>query len=160
MHTNTHTVEIECPAAAVFPYLAAPECRLQWMGALAASEQVTDGELGVGTRFRDVFEDHGQRIELDAEIVEYEPNRRLATRLSAAQFESTARQELAETGRHTSVTTTIATEYKSRVARIMAGVITRHAQRRLEEDLARLKALVERGAMESGSAGGARTPLA
>ncbi len=143
MHTNSHTVEIERPAAAIFPYLAVPERRLQWMGALTASEQVSDGELGVGTRFRDVFEDQGQRIELDAEIVEYEPNRRLATRLSASQFESTARQELDEAWGRTSVTTTIATEYRSRLARVMAGVITRHAQRRLEEDLARLKRLVE-----------------
>ncbi|MBD0290425.1 MAG: SRPBCC family protein [Thermoleophilia bacterium] len=145
MHTNRHTVEIERPAAAIFPYLAAPERRLRWMGALTASEQVTDGDLGLGTRFRDVFEDQGQRIELDAEIVEYEPNRRLATRLTASQFESTARQELDEAAGRTSVTTTIATEYRSRLARVMAGVITRHAQRRLEEDLVRLKRLVEHG---------------
>ena len=43
------------------------------MGALRASEQVTDGEPGVGTRFRDVFEQSGQRVEIDAEIVELRP---------------------------------------------------------------------------------------
>jgi hypothetical protein len=39
----------------------------------------------------------------------------------------------------------IETEYRSRVARIMAGVVTRQAQKQLEADLARLKRLVEGG---------------
>ena len=40
------------------------------MGALTESEPLTDGSPEVGSRFRDVFEDLGQRVELEAEIVE------------------------------------------------------------------------------------------
>jgi len=43
------------------------------MGALEESDPLTDGEPGVGARYRDVFVDHGQRIELEAEVVRYEP---------------------------------------------------------------------------------------
>ncbi len=114
------------------------------MGALTSSEQVDAGEVALGTRFRDVFEDSGQRIELDAEVVEFEPSRRVAIRLRSRHFESTVRQELAEYDGRTRVATQIETEYKSRLARTMGRVVTRRAQRRLDEDLRRLKALVER----------------
>lgn len=143
MSRNEHAVDIDRPPAAIFPYLVGSEQRLRWMGALAESEQVTDGEPGHGTRFRDVFEERGQRIEIDAEIVEWEPSERLTTRLRSKAFASTGRQRLERLDGRTRLTTTIETDYKSRMARLMAGVITRHAQTQLEEDLARLKALVE-----------------
>ena len=144
MHRNEHAIEIERPAAEVFPHLIASERRLAWMGVLTSSEQVSEGDVGLGTRFRDVFEDHGQRFEIDAEVVEYEPNERLATRLRSSAFEATARQRLQELDGRTRLTTVIETDYKSRMARLMAGVVTRHAQKQLERDLACLKEIVER----------------
>ena len=113
------------------------------MGVLVDCEQLGDGPPGPGTRFRDVFEDRGQRIEIDAEVVTYEPNERLATRLRSQAFEATASQRVEERDGRTRVTAVIETEYTSRLARLMAGVITRHAQTRLEDDLARLKEIVE-----------------
>lgn len=145
MHRHEHIVEIDRPPADVFPHLVASERRLAWMGPLTASTQVTDGEPGLGTRFRDVFEDRGQRIEIDAEVVEWQPNERLAIRLQSGAFDGTVRQQLASIDGRTRLVTTLDTEYKSRVARLMSGVVTRHAQRQLEEDLARLKEIVESG---------------
>jgi uncharacterized membrane protein len=145
LHRNEAAVEIERPAAEIFPYLSAPERRLEWMEKLVSSEQLTDAEPGIGTRFHDVFEDHGHRIEIDAEVVEWKPGERLATRLTSSGFESTARQRLEERDGRTRIEVEIETEYRSRVARIMAGVVTRQAQKQLEADLARLKRLVEGG---------------
>ena len=147
-HRNAHAVEIDRPAATVFPYLVGCEGRRRWMGVLTECEQVTDGAPGVGTRFRDVFEDHGQRVELDAEIVEWEPSARLAIRLRSRLFEATVRQRLEERDGRTRLTTVIETDYQSLAARLVAGAITRHAQRRLETDLERLKAIVEQGGTE------------
>ena len=143
MHRNEHAVEIERPAGAIFPHLAGAEKRLRWMGALVESEQLGEGAPGLGTRFRDVFEDHGQRVELDAEIVEWEPSARLAIRLRSRLFEATVRQRLEERDGRTRLTTVIETDYQSLAARLVAGAITRHAQGRLESDLERLKAIVE-----------------
>jgi uncharacterized protein YndB with AHSA1/START domain len=140
---NEHAVEIDRPPAAIFPYLVASEQRLRWMGALAKSEQVTDGAPGHGTRFRDVFEERGQRIEIDAEIVEWEPPERLGLLLRSRAFQSIGLQTLQALDGRTRLTTTIDTEYKSRVARLMAGMITSQAQARLEKDMADLKQLVE-----------------
>ena len=148
MHRNEHAVEIERPVAAIFPHRATAEQRLRWMGALVESEQLSEGAPGLGTRFRDVFEDHGQRIELDAEIVEWEPSARLAIRLRSRLFEATVRQRLEERDGRTRLTTVIDTDYQSLATRLVAGAITRHAQRRLETDLERLKAIVEQGGTE------------
>jgi uncharacterized protein YndB with AHSA1/START domain len=145
LHTNEASIQIARPAPHVFAYLVTSDRRLRWMSALKASEQVTDGPPGVGTRFKDVFEDHGQRLEIDAEVVEYEPHERVAIRLSANAFESVVRQTLAEHDGGTQLTTKIETEYKSALARLMAGVVTGHAQKTLEEDLERLKSVLESG---------------
>jgi len=127
----------------VFAYLVPSERRLRWMSALKESEQVSEGPPGLGTKFRDVFEDHGQRFEIDAEVVEYEPQTRVAIRLVASAFESTVTQTLAESDGGTRLSTRIDTEYKSALARLMSGVVTGHAQKTLEDDLARLKGLLE-----------------
>ena len=146
MHRNAHTVEIERPAAAIFPYLVSADERLRWMGVLVASEQLTEGPPALGSRFRDVFEDQGHRIRVEAEIVAWEPNRRLATRLRGSAFEATATTRLDERDGLTRLATEIETDYQSLAVRLMAGVVTRHAQNRLEADLAALKELVEREA--------------
>jgi uncharacterized protein YndB with AHSA1/START domain len=142
-HRNEHTVEIDRPPAAVFPWLYAPDKRLRWMQKLVEAEQVDDGAAGLGTRFRDAFEERGHRFDLDTEIVEWQPAQRLATRIHSGSFESTARQSLQDLGGRTRLTTTIDTDYTSRVAKLMAAVVTRHAQKQLELDMARLKELVE-----------------
>jgi hypothetical protein len=113
------------------------------MGALTESEPLTDGDTGVGSRYRDVFVDHGQRIELEAEVVRYEPPRYLEVRLRGQGIESTSSQTLEETGGRTRLTALIETEYTRRLLRMMAGVVTRHAQQRLESDLENLKRIVE-----------------
>jgi uncharacterized protein YndB with AHSA1/START domain len=137
-------VEIDAPPAEIFPWLAASERRCEWMGALTESEPLTEGEPGVGSRFRDVFEDFGRRVELEAEIVQFEPPRAMTVQLVSNVFDATSSQRLEEldAGR-TRLTAVIETEYKQRAARLAAPIVTRHAQKRLVQDLARLKELVE-----------------
>jgi uncharacterized protein YndB with AHSA1/START domain len=143
VHTNEHAVEIDAPAARVFPYLVESEKRLHWMGALVESEQLTDGPLEVGTVWRDVFEEHGQRIELEAELAELEPGRRIRVRLESRGFDATSTQELEEVDGRTRLRTVIETEYTTLAARLLSLVVSRHAQKQLAADLARLKELVE-----------------
>jgi len=144
VHRNEASIEIAAAPAEVFPWLAASERRCEWMGALAESEPLTEGSPEVGSRFRDVFEEVGQRVELEAEIVDLEPPHAMTVQLVSKVFDATSSQRLEglEGGR-TRLTAVIETEYKQRAARLAAPVVTRHAQRRLEQDLAHLKELVE-----------------
>ena len=113
------------------------------MGALVESEQVTDGPTGAGSRFRDLFEDYGQRVEVHAEVVRFEPGRLLEVALAADAFQATSRSELDEAGDRTRLAVTVETEYTRRGARLLAPVVTRHAQARLERDLTALRELLE-----------------
>lgn len=116
------------------------------MGALKETERRSAQGAALGSRWRDVFEDHGQRVELEAELEAYEPPERLLVRLTSRMLEATSEQRLEPVDGRTRLTTTIETEYRSLVARLAAGMVTRHAQTRLEADLAALKELVEREA--------------
>jgi uncharacterized membrane protein len=115
------------------------------MGALVESEPLDDEPPALGSRFRDVFENHGQRIELEAQLVAFEPPQALAVRLVADAFEATSSSRLEEAGPGTRLTATIETNYTAFAARLLAPVVTRHAQKQLEADLDRLKELVEAG---------------
>jgi hypothetical protein len=117
--------------------------RLEWMGALQESEPLTDGSPGEGSRYRDVFVDHGQRVELEAEVVRFEPPLHLEVALRGEGVAATSRQELEPVEGGTRLTAVIETEYTKRLLRLMAGVVTRHAQERLESDLENLKRIVE-----------------
>ena len=150
IHRNEHSVEIAAAPEDVFPWLADAERRLRWMGALVESEPLTDGPPELGSRYRDVFEDHGQRIELEAELVVVEPDERLTARLVSKGFESTSSQRLEATREGTRLTAAVETRYTMLAARLLAPLVTRHAQKQLEADLARLKELVE---VEAGAAG-------
>jgi hypothetical protein len=134
---------IAAPPAAVFPWLADSEMRCRWMGALVESEPLTDGPPREGSRYRDVFEERGQRIELEAELVEVDEPDALVVHLVSDLFEGTISQRLEAVEGGTHFTAVIETTYRKLAARLLASIVTRHAQGQLEEDLARLKQLVE-----------------
>jgi uncharacterized protein YndB with AHSA1/START domain len=121
----------------VFRFLEASDERLRWMGALVESEPLAEG------RFRDVFEDVGQRVELEAEVLEREPPKLLVVRLRAKSFEATSTQRLEPAGLGTRLTTLVETRYTKRLARLAGPVVARRAQRQLEQDLTALKRLAE-----------------
>jgi hypothetical protein len=107
------------------------------MGLLIESEPLAEGG------FRDVFEDHGHRIEIEAEIAGEEQPRLLQVHLRADVFEATSTQRLEPVGGGTRLTTVVETAYTKRLARLAGPLVARRAQRQLEADHAALKALVE-----------------
>jgi hypothetical protein len=107
------------------------------MGVLVESEPLEEG------RFRDVFEDRGHRIEIDAEVAERDPPRLLVVRLRASSFEATSTQQLEAVEGGTRLTTVVETTYTKRLARLAGPFVARRAQRQLERDLETLKALLE-----------------
>jgi uncharacterized protein YndB with AHSA1/START domain len=137
-------VEIERPAAAVFPWLLEPERLAQWIGGLVETEPLTEGEPRVGSRSREVVEERGRSYVLETELTALEPGERLEARItSGAGFTCESSYRLDEREGRTRLTCVLETEYKPFVARLFAPLVTRQAQRKLESDLARLKELVE-----------------
>jgi Polyketide cyclase / dehydrase and lipid transport len=115
----------------------------EWVGGLVEFRPLSPGPE-LGSRAIQVVELAGKKLELESEITRYEPPYLLEASLVAPKdFESVARYRLDEADGHTRVTTTMETQYKHRVVRLLSGVVTRQAQRKLEADLDRLKQVLE-----------------
>ena len=90
MARSEASIEIDCPAAEVFPWLVEPEKRVRWVTGLRSSEPIDE------TSFREVVEGHGQRFEATARIVRQEPPRALVVELTGRGFSARAESRLAE----------------------------------------------------------------
>jgi uncharacterized protein YndB with AHSA1/START domain len=143
VHRNEHAVDIDAPAERVFPYLAQPELMRTWIGGLVEFRPIDEGPA-LGSRAIQVVEVAGKKWELESELTRYEPPLALEARLVAAKdFELVATYRLEEANGRTRVSATTETAFKHRTARLLGGVLTRKAQKKLEADLARLKLVVE-----------------
>jgi hypothetical protein len=69
---NTH---IYRPLKQVFTFVATPENDFQWQYGTLTSTQISDGEVGMGTRFRAVGHLMGWRIETVYEVTAFEQNK-------------------------------------------------------------------------------------
>ena len=96
------------------------------------------GEVEGGGR-----EERGRRFELETEITRYVPNEALQARITSKGFETLSTYRLQEGGGRTRLTSTLESKYSMILARLLAPIVTREAQKKLEADLARLKQLVE-----------------
>ena len=108
-------VEIERPAAEVFPWLTEPEKIVQWRAG----------------------------PETESEIVALEPGRLLAQRLAGPGYAAGARYELEEAGGKTRLRCRVDSRYSGFPRKLLAPALTPRAQWKLEEDLRRLKERVE-----------------
>jgi hypothetical protein len=110
---------------------------------LVESTALTEGGARVGARSREVVEERGQRFELETEITTYVPNEALQARITSQGFETLSTYRLQEDGGRTRLTSVLESRYTMLLARLLAPIVTRQAQKKLEADLERLKRLVE-----------------
>jgi len=136
MARSEATIEIARPAHEVFPWLLDPEKRLRWVSGLVASEPIGDAS------YREVVQEHGQRVEAIATVVRSEPPLALAIRMEGRGFEARAESRLSEEGGRTRVTSSLELELAG-LARFAGGIVGRQTQRSLERSLTRLKQLLE-----------------
>lgn len=74
------TIHINRPIEQVFAFLADSQNLRTWQSNLIENEQMTEGPLRVGTRFREVRRTGPRQSEIQAEITDFESNKRFATR--------------------------------------------------------------------------------
>ena len=142
------TVDIDRPASIVFEWITEPSRGQSWVGWLVEIQSLTPGNPAVGSREVWVMEDrnnNNQRMEIAAEIVGLEEDQSLSTRLRApGGFEGTVSYELEPLGSgRTRLQYLGDYKYEHWLAKLLGPVISRSAQQKLEDDLARLKQLAE-----------------
>ena len=142
------SIEIAAPPDRVWPWLIDSERVKQWVGGLKAIESLTpDKGLEAGARDRLLIEVSGQQHEIFSEITLVEPGRVVEQRLwqsGALAWHEVARFTIQplEEDRARFVVTACYT-YTTLPGVIMEPIIRIAAGKKLKEDLARLKSLVE-----------------
>jgi len=76
------TLHLERPVEQVFAFLADYQNLRTWQSDLIENEQLTEGPLRVGTRFREVRRTGPRQSEIHGEITDFEPNKRFSTKTS------------------------------------------------------------------------------
>jgi uncharacterized protein YndB with AHSA1/START domain len=142
------TIEISKPAAVVFDWITEPRRVQSWVGWLIEIQSLTPGDQAVGSRELWVMEDrnnNNQRMEIASEVIALDRNRALSTRLSSpGGFEGTITYSLEPiSADRTRLQYLGDYRFEHWLARLLEPVISRSAQQKLEEDLARLKQLAE-----------------
>jgi uncharacterized protein YndB with AHSA1/START domain len=137
-----HTVTLPRSPGDVFPWLLEEDKVPRWTGSLEAYEVLGDGPLGPGTRFRQVLEVSGQRVQLELEVTRYEPPHAAESRFSISGLDVEVTYALATVDGGCALTQTLEGKASSFKARMLVPVVQPRLERKLTEDLERLRALL------------------
>ncbi len=74
------SIHLNRPVEQVFAFLIDPSNLRAWQSNLIETEQLTEKPLRVGTRFREVRRMGRRATEYQAELTEFEPNKRFTTK--------------------------------------------------------------------------------
>jgi len=74
------TIHLNRPVEQVFAFLADSQNLRTWQSNLIENEQLTEGPLRVGTRFREVRRTGPSQSEIRGEITDFESNQRFSTK--------------------------------------------------------------------------------
>jgi uncharacterized protein YndB with AHSA1/START domain len=136
----SHSVEIPRPPAEVFPWLLEQDKVPVWTGNLEAYERLDDGELGRGSRVRQVLEVSGRRIDVELEITTYDPPSGAETRFSTNGIEVVNAYELSGSPTGTTLTQSVDAKPSGLTARMLIPIIQPRLEEKLTQDLERLRA--------------------
>ena len=144
------TVTIGRPPAQVFLWLEDHERTKKWVAGLVSIEEDPGTAGRVGSRARMVVEMGKERTEMVSEVTALERPKRLEFILHSVPenapsgFTERVRYQLEEQpGGATRLTLSGETKYRGAMLRLMEPIISKLAQKKLTEDLARLKSLTE-----------------
>ncbi len=148
-------IDINRPAADVFPWISRPELMEQWMGGVSEITRIAPTDVArvderVGDRFRavEIDKDQTSRTDLDITVTEFAPNQRFGLQIEslgdpATSFTEKAEYRLSEMGGTTHVDFEAQTTFHDKLSRSFEPFITSASRKKFQHDLERLKALVE-----------------
>jgi uncharacterized membrane protein len=139
------TTVVNQPLEVVFAYLSDFMNLPEYEPWVEKVEATSAGPVGVGSTWHHVRRQGRRRLEAPIEIVEWEPNRKLAIRSGAGAFNVFTTQDFEQNGDATRVTETLEMRV-SGLLRLMEPLMWRQAWRQGEEIHQRFKEILERDA--------------
>ena len=137
----TNVVTINRPQVDVFAYLARFENIPRWNYAISETRKLTNGPVDIGTRYRQ-FRTIPSPSEEEFEVVEFEPDYRLAVDGDLALFHGRVSYALEAAGGATTLTNSMDLQASGAV-NLVAQLATRRVQSAVAENLNALKELLE-----------------
>ena len=140
MASFRHTVTVPRTPDEVFPWLFEEDKVPQWTGSLDG--YAVDGTLGAGAKIRQTLEVSGHKVDVVMEITRYEPPHGAESRFSMSGLDVVTAYVLSADGGGTELTQTLDGSASGFKARMLVPVVQPRLEKKLTEDLERLKALL------------------
>ena len=132
---------IRQPVEKVFAYLADARNLHSWQSDLIENEQLTEGPIRVGTRYREVRQTGPRKSNIQAEITTFEPNKSFSTR-TIPGGQATVRYAFDSEQGGTRVTYQFALQ-TSGFTRLMEPLLASSIKKDAEADFQKLKHILE-----------------
>ena len=136
------SIVIKRPVEEVFAYLTDTTNWSRWNEAVGNVVQTPPGPMGLGTTLRGASEVMGRIMGWSGEIVEYELNKKVAQKMRVGPAEISAGWVFEPVEGGTRLTMRAEAD-SSGPMRIAGGLMDRLVKKQVEENLARLKAVLE-----------------
>ena len=134
---------VDKPIQDVFAFVADPNNMSKWNSAVVSLEQITPGEVGVGTKFKSAGEVMGRRIEGEMQVTAYEPDTKCGFQVQAGPMQVNITLSFKTVGTGTKISLN-AQGNPAGVFKLAEGVMVGRVKSMMEENLARLKAQLEK----------------
>jgi uncharacterized membrane protein len=137
---------INRPVEEVFAFLSNMENNMKWRTSQQEVKKLSEGPIGLGTTYRMVNHVLGRQLETEAEVIEFEPNRKYTSRDKSGTLPLKAQRIFEAVEGGTRVTFRLQAD-PGGVFKIAAPLFATLAKRGIESDAAKLKDLLEAGAL-------------
>jgi uncharacterized protein YndB with AHSA1/START domain len=135
-----HTVTVPRPPDEVFPWLFEEDKVPQWTGSL--DDYAVLEPLGAGGRIRQTIEVSGHKVDVEMEITRYDPPNGAESRFAMSGLDVVTTYSLTANGGGTELTQTLEGNASGFKARMLVPVVQPKLEKKLTEDLDRLRNLL------------------
>jgi carbon monoxide dehydrogenase subunit G len=137
-------VLIDRPVRDVFAFITNPANMSKWNSAVVSLEQVTPGEINTGTKFKSVGEMLGRRIEGEMQVTAFEPDSKYGFQMNAGPVQVNVALSFKTVGTGTKLSLN-AQGNPGGLFKLAEPVMQSRVKAMMEENLARLKTVLEKG---------------
>jgi len=134
---------IDKPVKDVFAFITNPANMSKWNSAVVSMEQITPGAVGLGTKFKNVGEMMGRRIEGEMQVVAFEPDAKYGFQMNAGPVQMNITLTFKTVGTGTKLSLN-AQGNPGGLFKLAEPVMQGRIKSMMEENLVRLKSVLEK----------------
>ena len=142
MATLSSSITINKPVDVVWKFFTDINSNMKWRSDLKEVKQLTPGAVGVGTRFSEVSEFMGQKMESPQEITAFDVNKKFGLKSIGGPIPFSGAFNFEPAGNGTKIS--VQFEFTpGGFFKLAEGMVVSQAQKQFEGDFAKLKQILE-----------------